>query len=268
MHQLARLLRELFHIWSLGGPRVGSRYLLQITRTAPAIVRERSLAPADARMAGRWWRFRIGATSVRFDGRSFGLAREIYGRKSYLPPDLGFRIKKGDLVIDLGANTGIFTVLAALSGAEVIAVEAQAVEVEALRRTLAANECAGCVTVVTGVVGATSGLLNQWSAEQFRGHVPKRIEIEQLLASRSSRVDLLKIDIEGSEFDLCAEPRWLERVDRLAMEVHHLAGDVELLLEVLRRNGFDVRLRRSTRPDSSHVFAWRRAPPDSLASAV
>jgi hypothetical protein len=58
-------------------------------------------------------------------------------------------------------------------------------------------------------------------------------------------VNLLKMDCEGSEFEILADidPRHWARIDRLAME-YHLGGNRRRneLVAVLERNGFEVDL--------------------------
>ncbi len=67
--------------------------------------------------------------------------------------------------------------------------------------------------------------------------------MDELLARfQISQVDLLKIDIEGSEFDLFRTDGFLTNVRRLAMEVHPTHGDVLALRARVEERGFKVSL--------------------------
>jgi FkbM family methyltransferase len=207
-------------------------------------------------MAGRTCTFLVGGRAVTLDGLTFGLAREIYGRRSYFLNRS--EIRRGDLVIDLGANAGVFSILAARFGARVIAVEAQASECRRLAATLELNpDCAHAITPVHGIVGPGSGVLSRWSLDDFGGLSPPIVTVGGLLerfGGPKRRIDFLKIDVEGSEFDLIsADADWLTCTTRIAMEVHTAFGDAGLLVEVLEDRGFYVRLRDATGRDIRQI---------------
>jgi FkbM family methyltransferase len=70
-------------------------------------------------------------------------------------------------------------------------------------------------------------------------------------------VDLLKCDIEGSEFDLVRNwQKLLAMTDRIVMEVHEHAGTIAELTENLRGHGFSIR--RSQSPTDVVIWAERR----------
>ena len=54
-----------------------------------------------------------------------------------------------------------------------------------------------------------------------------------------SRIDFLKIDIEGSEFMILPDLPF-EKIAYVSMEVHQGMGDVAALIQTFRNNGFDV----------------------------
>ncbi|MDX1531680.1 MAG: FkbM family methyltransferase, partial [Rhodothermales bacterium] len=82
--------------------------------------------------------------------------------------------------------------------------------------------------------------------------------IDALLAEAAAeRVDLLKLDIEGSEFDVfTADTRWLGSVAVLVIELHDRfrPGCTEALMEALSAWDFDHDHRTY-----NHVFVNRRA---------
>lgn len=69
--------------------------------------------------------------------------------------------------------------------------------------------------------------------------LPARPVGELLDAHGIETVDLLKVDIEGTEADLFAEPRpWLERVRRIVLEIHDKYIDGPTVRTTLKAAGF------------------------------
>ncbi len=61
-----------------------------------------------------------------------------------------------------------------------------------------------------------------------------RIREEQKIA----RFGMVKVDVEGSERDIFGKPDWLAHVDNITMELHHFAGNLEMIPQALERFGF------------------------------
>lgn len=265
------LLAELSAVHRMGGAALALRYATALALGLPRVVQTRTLRPADEAMADRVWHLRAGPRRVALEGRWFGGAREIFGRAVYAP-DPTFAIRPGERVVDLGANVGLFTLMAAAQGATVLAVEAQSGFVPEIRHNLALNGLADRVWVATALVGAGRGVFATPEAVLAGSHgheVPPVVALEALLDMYGfARVDLLKVDIEGSEFALFGggDLPWLTRVRRIAMEVHPPHGDVADLVATLRARGFEVRVtdargRADVPPDArgGYVYAWRVA---------
>ena len=135
------------------------------------------------------------------------------------------------LILDLGANVGYASAFFALHHptARVMAVEPEPSNVVLLRRNVAALPR---VDVVEGAAWPSSGHVSlydpgkgQWGmrvqAAGETGNV-RAVTIAELLERVDADwVDLVKIDIEGSERELFAENTgWLERVGVLVIELH------------------------------------------------
>ena len=135
------------------------------------------------------------------------------------------------LILDLGANVGYASVYFALRHptARVIAVEPEPSNVVLLRRNVAALPR---VDVVEGAAWPRSGRVSlhdpgkgQWGmrveAAVEAGNVHAVTIAELLERVEADWVDLVKIDIEGSERELFSENTgWLERVGVLVVELH------------------------------------------------
>lgn len=193
----------------------------------------------------------------------FSGAREMYARQVYFAVD-GFSLSRDDVVVDLGANWGLFTTLAAKTGCRTIAVDVQQALLDYIPRLLALNRCdPGLVSVVWGVVGADTGVVSV--KPELMASAPPAISMDTLVEQFGlDHVDFLKVDIEGSEFALFGgNPGWLGRVRRIAMEVHTRFGDPAVLAGLFRRHGFRVRLLENGRiaeqvcGESGYLFADR-----------
>ena len=157
------------------------------------------------------------------DSPSFGTVREIFARDCYLKH---LRLK-GPLraVLDLGANRGMISLLALvhLGAGVVVGVEPNPMYESVFQLLVEANHCAIRRTV------RYTKLIGNPSAELRDGD--RSVSIPTIIREQSiDRFSLVKVDIEGGEKDLFAEPDWLRSVDNLTMELHpHFAGDLSLI---------------------------------------
>lgn len=143
------------------------------------------------------------------------------------------------MVVDLGASIGPFSIAAALLGAKVIAVDIAQESLKKLKEQAELNHCLDKIKIILGAVGPNSGMC----IDQIE-KVPV-LEFDQLLRENNIQiVNFLKIDIEGSEFDLLKNNNnWLHKVEKIAMEVHPAYGNPKELKEILQRYSFDVYLK-------------------------
>lgn len=52
------------------------------------------------------------------------------------------------------------------------------------------------------------------------------------------QIDLLKMDIEGTEFEVFKNPEFLKRTKVLGIEIHRECGDADMIYDVLRKYNF------------------------------
>jgi len=244
------------------------RYAVAVAGSWAEVARTRTLAPVDTRMAGRTYHVKLGRARLTLEGEDFSGIREMYARSVYFA-EPRCELPADGWAVDLGANIGLFTLLAACSGLRVVAVEAQPGFVEQIRRRLEGNHVDPAkVEIRCGLIGPGTGVLagEGWKRASHSGsEAPKPLTMTDVLAPLGSdRVGFLKMDIEGSEFDLLkCDCDWLDRVDRLAAEIHARFGTPGTLVDLLQRKGFrtawrDADLRRSTPGDADgYLYAWR-----------
>lgn len=198
---------------------------------------------------------------------------EVFLQRQYEPPGLVraalARLDAAPRVADLGANVGLFGAwtLAHIPRARLLAFEPDPANAEVLRRTIAANAadwelveaCAGVEDGSAAFVGGGYSLsrLAAPGEDAAAATVPVVDALERLRDA-----DVLKIDVEGGEWALLADPRFAELPARVVvLEYHpHLCPDGDARTAALGRLealGFEV-APFAHRPDGTGmVWAWR-----------
>ena len=116
----------------------------------------------------------------------------------------GVSVSNGDIVVDCGANIGIFSQYAIHKGAkEVYSYECGDEEYKYLKINTKNNN----------------------RIKVFKGYVSdKDYNVEKIINDNNlSHIDFLKIDIEGYEYDLILNEKdsFLKRVNKMAIELHN-----------------------------------------------
>jgi FkbM family methyltransferase len=192
-------------VWRVAGQRAGREYVRKkLERAAHVVARDRDLALWDVD-GERYW----------MPGNSRILPGMLAEQKTALYDSAGQSVRAGDIVLDCGANIGLYTLAALERGASlVVAIEPALDNVECLRRNLAAYVASGRVLVYPKGVWDKDDVLrlnvqpsNSASysvALQYRGARPgPQVELttidELVYELELVRVDYIKMDIEGAE---------------------------------------------------------------------
>ncbi len=175
------------------------------------------------------------------------------------------RLAPGDLFVDVGANVGYYSLLAAARGAEVVAIEASPSIHEMLLANLALNPaladrirtCRVAVSDHEGEVvihragddnlGASTILAERARQDGMtaEGRVPTRRLADILDEAERARVRLVKIDIEGAEYPVLRD---------IFSHRHEWPGTMEIVVEIsadalashgLRPSDLFARIRRA-----------------------
>jgi FkbM family methyltransferase len=179
---------------------------------------------------------RAGAHDIR-------VLNEVWLDRIYEPtPE--FRVRKGWTVLDLGGHKGSFAVQSALTDptTRVHVLEPEPENLDYLRKNVALNQL-GNVTVHAAAVSATSGeavlhvggrrgsgtnsLLREHVAGYEGASVSVRTErLDDLVAAVGGRVDLMKMDVEGAEYEVLhgVSAETLRAIRRIVLEYHAAAG--------------------------------------------
>lgn len=174
---------------------------------------------------------------------------------------------EGAKILDVGAHIGTFAIwcLSIAPGTTILSIEADPHTFEVLRRNEEAFQAAaGRWSVQHSAAGARDGeilrLSDSGPSMSHRISPTGSVAVESislkslldLLAPDGNAVDVMKLDVEGSEEAfLCECPKALKRVNALVVELHPNLCDARRVEAVLREE-FDsvhsVQGRRSTKP--------------------
>ncbi len=246
MSLIRKLIKEFSAVREIGGWRCLGEFSIHSLANFRHILRDKTLSRVDLAMSRAPRRYYVCGETISLQGVSFGGARELYGRQVYFAlPE--FRLRPTDVVVDLGANIGVFTTLAGRLASKVVAVEAQSEFLQLIRSHADINHCGEKVSVEFGLIGPDSGWFSDLRQLESASHYresPPVLSMNELLARYAIHtINFLKIDIEGSEFSLFSNHlEWLSKVKKIAMEVHPQFGSVATLVSILEKHYFHVRL--------------------------
>lgn len=181
--------------------------------------------------------------------------REIIGINVWHRPELFEKNERrlfcsavgpGSVVLDVGANIGIYSMLAAKRGARVFAIEADPENVTVLRHHLAINNLLDRVTIVHMAVTDHRGLVNLYRdptncghSNLFSGVSKVCVDGDTIDSLRLPPVDVCKMDIEGAEVQaLEGMTTTIRRSPKMRLLIEHSRrfGHTEELLAFVRSN--------------------------------
>ncbi len=186
--------------------------------------------------------------------KTFGLSTiwEIFFMENYTKNKM--KINKGDVVIDIGANIGIFTIYSYFEGGEEIyAFEPFPKHFSRLKNNLEINKVKAKIFPL-GISNKT--MTNEFYVSDCSGRhslkykTNKKIKIncislnELFEKNKIDKCDLLKIDAEGSEYDILynATDETLKKIKKITLEWENVdeRDNVFQLEHFLKRRGFNV----------------------------
>ena len=153
----------------------------------------------------------------------FGLIREIFFKNIYLSK-FKFDDPKKINCIDLGANIGIFSLIAAKMFNKVFSVEPQSKYISCYQKLMNDNNVYNAF-FLNSYVSDLNNLFNTNEKTNF-------LDIRQLIDSKKLNNIFLKIDIEGAEFKLFEKINF-ENINAISMEVHQKNGNINDILNSL-----------------------------------
>lgn len=211
---------------------------------------------------------------------TLSIVDEIFFERAYSPE--GFDIGTDDVVLDIGANIGVFSVYAALrTRNRVIAFEPFPTNYEFLCRNVRASSFQHVITncvAVSDEVGTKELYLDGIHGEFHGGHKlfqddspahPKKLvevpttTLQEIMCEHElDRVDFMKMDCEGSEGAILrATPvEYLQRISKIVMEFHDNFSELghEGIQALLEGAGFGTTLSWDPSFPYGMIYAKRR----------
>lgn len=232
--------------------------------------------------ASRDWRLRVDD----FDGdiKMDVDPREFIGVSIWHKPDLYEKaerelfcshVSRGSVVLDVGANIGIYSLLAAKRGARVFAIEADSKNAEMLRRNVQLNDMAEPITITEMAATECPKTVilfrnpdNCGGSSMFAGVDGVEVQGRTVDSLDLPPIDVCKMDIEGSEvFALRGMEDTIRRSRNMKLLVEHAEehGNSPELFDFLRSHFQSIAvvggpvLRRDERPPK-HCNLWATEP--------
>lgn len=169
------------------------------------------------------------------------------------------RIRSKDIVVDIGAHIGAFSIYASKKSKKVLSYEPFPSTFDSLKKNLSLNGCRN-VKIKNMAVGAKEGYswiymnkLNSAENSMYRkSRIKHKVKVTTLaqVLNGIKRCDVLKIDCEGAEYEIILSSKdALKKVNRIILEFHEpeffgldKRYSVELLVKTLESYGFKTKI--------------------------
>jgi FkbM family methyltransferase len=189
------------------------------------------------RSAVRLYRLRENGVHVAIRHRSFDaatLAEVFYQRWNHPPEEVARALGEPREIVDLGANIGLFGALAVTlwPSARIVGYEPDPVNAAIHERTIRENGLHGRWSVIRAAAGTRDGEVRFAAGHGPSSHVLDReaTSADRVLTVRQrdvlpaiARADLVKIDIEGGEWEIVGDPRFAAQPPRAVILEYHPA---------------------------------------------
>ena len=203
------------------------------------------------------------------------MTNEIFNENVYTPSD--FQIETDDIVLDIGANIGIFTLYAATkTQGTIYAFEPFPENVEFLNKNIEVNGFHNVIVqnlAVNDKIGTEKLFLSEISGghllfdHNIKGEINNYVEIltttlDHIVEENSiEQIDFLKLDCEGSEGQILmsTSKNPFKKIRKIAMEFH---DNVSMLnhneiFKLLENEGFSCKLNWDGKSPFGYLYAKR-----------
>lgn len=215
-----------------------------------------------------------GRVVLRHGTPDLEIFHELVVADAYAPPSAAKPMLNANpprSIVDLGANVGLFGVVAQerWRNAELVAFEPDPDNAAVLRRCIAANGADGRWKVVEAFAAAEDGETRFLASHDSHSRAAWDVEEHDVITVPAVDIfgylgtaDLLKIDIEGAEWPIISDPRFAaSSLTAIVLEYHGAAGSEphERASALLRDAGFE--LLTCHRDDSlgvGTIWGWRK----------
>ena len=187
------------------------------------------------------------------DDQLWGAVKDILLNREYeVLPEFELKNFKNKTIVDVGANVGLYSVLASTFAKKVISIEPHQKNFDILIENLRINKIKNAIPINRALwfentriklyKGSHSG------EHSVMGKSEDYMEVNTMTIADILRIydkiDLLKIDVEGAEFPIFQNTPTdlISRIDYIVGEVHTEFGEINNLTSKLKSAGFSVYL--------------------------
>ena len=184
----------------------------------------------------------------------------------------GYRLKEGDVVLDIGANIGVFAIYVATrqKDVSVFAYEPFQTNVEFLRKNVSDSGIDTIHIFEKAIAGKTENrnikVEENWVTNSISSNNDDAEGLQVSCISlndaieKMDKCDLLKIDCEGSEYEIFynASDETLKQIKKIACEYHYIDDEKQngdALKDFFERNSFKVDLFEPIDDETGIIFA-------------
>lgn len=193
----------------------------------------------------------------RIEDPSYYSFAEVFVQKIY--DDKLIRINEGDIVVDIGANYGFFSLYAEqFNPSKIISIEPSKIIFEYLQKNFKSGKTVNkAVSGNSGIGKFSDDLISSASSalSEDGGYEVEIIGINDLLQNLElEKVDFLKIDCEGAEEEIFQEisSSTLNKINKLVVE-YHSQEILEIIIEKLNSSDFKIE-----RIEDGLIFAYNK----------
>lgn len=183
-------------------------------------------------------------TFCEYEGLQFEVSDQLFSINEVLDDYKFSDIRETDIVLDIGANIGAFTMMAARRAKHVYAIEP--IYTDILRRNIKKNKFKNVTVLDTGIGTGIRNLTYHNKSKEV-----KLTPFENII-ERCGGVDFLKCDCEGCEHTLTVDD--LCGIRRIEIEVHHFEGMPFLISFKKKLREADFKLESTSRKNNTTII--------------
>jgi FkbM family methyltransferase len=188
-------------------------------------------------------------------------------------------IEQGSTIIDIGSNTGFFSILASkLCGeGKVYSIEAYPLNFKKLKKNIEINSIRN-IEPFNFFIGSSNNIRKLGISNENEGNCggytndldKKIIEVQGktlnnlIKENQIGKIDFMKVDCEGAEYEIFETlgNKTFENIKLLAMEIHYINGKNPFeLIGLFKRKGFSVEILEHEPNKNMLIFAKKKTTP-------
>jgi len=184
------------------------------------------------------------------DDQLFGAIKDILLNREYeYLPEFELNRFEGKMIVDAGAHVGLFSLIASTFAKEVISIEPHPLNFKLLQLNLEINNAENVIPINKALWSKTE-TMTLYEGKHTGAHTilkkcdSKKFNVSSItlkdLINEFGEIDLLKVDIEGAEFEVFngLNGQDSENIKNIVAECHLEAGDISQLEKSLKENGW------------------------------